>query len=209
MYKAVLWDFGGVITSSPFEAFNRFEQENNLPLDYIRGINTVNPETNAWAQLESNSVSVEDFDELFAAESRGHGHLVRGQQVLALLSGSLRPEMVNALALINKVYRTACITNNVKRDDLPEKDENGPFQQVMSMFDVVIESSIVGIRKPNPKIYQVACEQLDVTPAEAVFLDDLGINLKPARALGMKTIKVLNAAQALDELEASLGMELR
>lgn len=214
MIKAVLWDFGGVITTSPFEAFNRFEREQGLPVDFIRSINATNPETNAWARLESSRITVDEFDEAFAEEARARGHEVRGQQVLALLAGDLRPKMVDALATIKSRFRTGCITNNVRNAGegsgmarTPERA--GKFEQVMHLFDVVIESSKVGIRKPNPEIYKLACREMEIEPAEAVFLDDLGINLKPARALGMKTIKVVDVDQALTELEGHLEMALR
>ena len=113
MFKAVLWDFGGVLTSSPFEAFNQFESNNNLPLDIIRSINSTNPNNNAWAQLESSDINVDEFDELFNAEAREKGHEIRGKQVLELLSGEIRPEMVNALTTIKKTQSVGCITNNV------------------------------------------------------------------------------------------------
>ncbi len=213
MFKAVLWDFGGVITSSPFEAFNRFESENNLPKDFIRGINATNPETNAWAQLESSQVSVEEFDELFAGEARDKGHEVRGKQVLELLSGDIRPEMVSALKRIKQDHAVGCITNNVNTGEGPgmarSEQKASAIAEIMSLFEIVIESSKVGIRKPNPAIYELACEQMGIKPDQAVYLDDLGINLKPARALGMTTIKVLSADQALDELEQHLGLTLR
>lgn len=213
MFKAVLWDFGGVITSSPFEAFNRFESEHNLPKDFIRGINATNPETNAWAQLESSQVSVEEFDELFAREARDKGHEIRGKQVLELLSGDIRPEMVSALKRIKQDHAIGCITNNVNTGEGPgmARSENkaSAIAEIMSLFEIVVESSKVGIRKPNPAIYELACEQMDIKPDQAVYLDDLGINLKPARALGMTTIKVFSADQALDELEQHLGLTLR
>lgn len=211
--KAVLWDFGGVITTSPFEAFNRFEKAANLPVDFIRKINSTNPKTNAWAQLESSQISVEEFDQKFALEARELGHDVGGSQVLALLSGDLRPEMVNALRMIKSTRRIGCITNNVKSGEgasmarSPEKAAQ--MNEVMALFDVVIESSKVGIRKPDPEIYKLACREMDIEPGEALFLDDLGINLKPARALGMMTIKVLNTEQALGDLEECLEMTLR
>ena len=100
MYKAVLWDFGGVITSSPFEAFNRYEESNKLPKDFIRQVNAVNPETNAWAQLESNQIGLSEFDEIFAQEALTLGQSLRGQSVLDLLAGEIRPEMIRALKLI-------------------------------------------------------------------------------------------------------------
>tara|TARA_R110002073_G_scaffold25378_15_gene84207 strand:+ start:2882 stop:3523 length:642 start_codon:yes stop_codon:yes gene_type:complete len=213
MFKAVLWDFGGVLTTSPFEAFNRFESENGLPKDFIRGINAVNPETNAWAKFESNEVDVATFDELFAVESLAKGHEVRGQDVLALLSGDVRPEMVKALKIIKSKMPVGCITNNVKTGKGPGMASNSEraaaVAEVMELFDVVIESSKLGIRKPNPQIYKVACEAMKISPGDAIFLDDLGINLKPAKALGMTTIKVLGAAAAIEELEGHLGITLK
>jgi putative hydrolase of the HAD superfamily len=134
--------------------------------------------------------------------------------VIALLGGSLRPEMVEALALIAPRYRTACLTNNVRgagegpgMQATPERAAE--VQRVMSMFDLVVESSRIGLRKPDRRVYELACRELEIEPREAVFLDDLGVNLKPARAMGMRTIKVVSAAQALAELELVLGMALR
>ena len=210
MINTVIFDFGGVITSSPFEAFARFEQQRQLPKDFIRTVNSTNPDDNAWAKLENSDVTREEFDGLFADESRALGHEIAGADVLALLSGELRPEMIKALSIIGQHYKTGCITNNISRDQSERVEPiTAPFEEVMNSFDIVIESSIVGIRKPNPEIYRLACHELGVQPNEAVFLDDLGINLKPARTLGMKTIKVTSGDQALTELEAILERRLR
>jgi len=214
MYKAVLWDFGGVLTTSPFESFNRFEIERNLPKDFIRSINATNPETNAWAQLESSEISIEEFDDKFAQEAAALGYEVRGQEVLTLLSGQIRPEMVKALKIIKQTLKVGCITNNVKSagegPGMANTTERATeVANVMALFDTIIESSKTGIRKPDPKIYEIACEEMGIQPNDAVFLDDLGINLKPARALGMTTIKVLTADQALIELESHLQLTLR
>lgn len=212
MIKAVLWDFGGVLTSSPFEAFTRYEQANGLPLDFIRSINATNPDTNAWAQFESNQMSVEAFDAAFAAESEARGHLIRGQSVLSLLSGDIRPLMVQALKQIKQTYAVGCITNNVKSGQgagmARSESKAQAVADVMALFDTVIESSLVGIRKPNPEIYLMACQAMSIEPAQALFIDDLGINLKPAKALGMTTIKVISQAQALQDLSAALNLEL-
>jgi putative hydrolase of the HAD superfamily len=210
--KAVLWDFGGVLTTSPFEAFNRFEIENGFPKDIIRTINSTNPDTNAWAQLESASIQVDEFDETFAAEAKTLGHEIRGRQVLALLSGDIRPAMVDALKKIKTSYQVACITNNVKTGTGPGMASDSKRAQgvaaVMELFDLVVESSKVGVRKPDPKIYQFTCESIGVSPDECVFLDDLGINLKPAKTLGMRTIKVVDPETAIAELEGHLKMKL-
>ena len=205
MIRAVLWDFGGVILSSPFEAFNRYEAENRLPADFIRGVNATDPDTNAWALLERNDVTPDEFDVLFAAESEALGHRIPGADVLGLLSGEIRPEMVMALdRVIRAGYRTACLTNNVVGGE-----QRMDVGDVMVMFDHVVESSKVGCRKPEPRFYEIACELVGVEPSECVFLDDLGINLKPAKAMGMTTIKVGAAQPAIEELEGVLGIDLR
>lgn len=213
MIKAVLWDFGGVLTSSPFEAFNRFEAEHGIPIDFIRGINATNPTTNAWAQFESSRISVEAFDAAFRDESSAAGHPVGGRQVIELLSGELRPRMVNALRACKERFKVACLTNNVKSGEGPgmarSAERAARIEAVMELFDVVIESSKEGIRKPDTQFYLLACEKLAIEPGDAVFLDDLGINLKPARALGMTTIKVETEEQTLRELQTVLGIELQ
>ena len=205
MIRAVLWDFGGVILSSPFEAFNRYEPAHGLPPDFIRGVNATNPDTNAWALLERNDVTPAEFDALFADESEALGHRIPGADVLGLLSGEIRPEMVTALdRVIRAGYLTACLTNNVVGGE-----QRMDVGDVMVMFDHVVESSKVGHRKPEVRFYEIACELLGVEPSECVFLDDLGINLKPARAMGMTTIKVGKPEPAIAELETVLGIKLR
>ena len=207
--RAVLWDFGGVILSSPFDAFNDHERSNDLPIDFIRTVNSVNPHDNAWAKLERNDVGPEEFDALFASESDALGHRVPGRDVLALLSGSVRAEMVIALdRVIEAGYATACLTNNVVSDDTAAV-KRPDVAAVMSKFDHVVESSKVGVRKPETRFYEIACELVGVEPRHCVFLDDLGINLKPARAMGMTTIKVGAADQAITDLEQILDIPLR
>jgi putative hydrolase of the HAD superfamily len=207
--RAVLWDFGGVILSSPFEAFQHYEAEHSIPLDFIRRVNATNPDRNAWARLERSELDHEGFDAAFAEESLALGHEVPGADVLALLAGDVRPEMVAALdAVIAAGHRTACLTNNVvSRDEDPEAGRPD-VDAVMARFDVVVESSKLGIRKPEPAFYARACELLGVEPPECVFLDDLGINLKPAKEMGMTTIKVDDPADAIAELEHVLGIPL-
>jgi len=192
------------MTSSPFEAFNVLEASLGAPADFIRSINATNPETNAWAQFESNQVSLDEFDDLFAQESAERGHRIPGKEVIARLSGDLRPRMIEVLRTCKAHYKIACITNNVKAGEGPGMSRSAKkaaaIADVMAMFDLVVESSVEGVRKPNPKIYQLTCERLGVTTDRCVFLDDLGINLKPAKALGMQTIKVLNEEQAIRDL---------
>jgi len=209
--NAVLWDFGGVILSSPFEAFNHYEHANGLPQDFIRRVNATEPDLNAWARLERAELSHEQFDLAFAAESKALGHEVPGADVLALLAGEVRPEMVRALDRVKEAgLKTACLTNNiVSRDDgAMAADARPDVAAVMERFDVVVESSKIGVRKPQPEFYIRACELLRVTPPECVFLDDLGINLKPALELGMATIKVGEPGPAIDALGAILDLDL-
>ena len=208
MVRAVLWDFGGVILSSPFDAFNDYEAEHGLPADFIRSVNTHNPDSNAWALLERNDVGPGEFDSLFATESEALGHRIPGADILGLLSGSVRPEMVAALdAVIAAGYQTACLTNNVVSDDTGATKQ-ADVAAVMDKFDEVVESSKVGVRKPEVRFYEIACGLLGVEPEACVFLDDLGINLKPARAMGMQTIKVGKPGPALQELSTILGLPL-
>lgn len=212
-FKAVLWDFGGVILDSPFTAFGRYEEARGLPRDFLRRVNSVNPDTNAWARLERSEVTPEEFDGLFAAETEALGHRVAGADILPLLSGSVRPEMVEALRRVRRHYRIACLTNNVATGSGPgmarDPHRAAEIAEVMTLFEQVFESSKVGTRKPDPVFYRHACETMGLDPAECIYLDDLGINLKPAKAMGMTTIKVLDAPQALIELEALLDLPLR
>jgi len=205
MIRAVLWDFGGVILSSPFEAFNRYEAAHGLPIDFIRTVNSTDPHGNAWALLERSDITPEQFDARFADESEALGHRVPGSDVLGLLSGEIRSEVVLALDLVvGAGYRTACLTNNVLGGEA-----RADTAAVMARFDHIVESSKVGCRKPEPRFYELACELVGVSPTECVFLDDLGINLKPARAMGMTTIKVGDPDRAIADLQAVLGIPLR
>ena len=211
-FDAILWDFGGVLTSSPFEAFNRYEAERGLPTDFIRGINAANPDVNAWAQFESSRISVEAFDALFLEEAAAAGHPVPGRDVLALLSGDVRPRMVAALKRCGERFRNACLTNNVKTGQGPgmasDADRAMAVGDVMALFDLVVESSIEGVRKPEPRAYEIVLERLGVPAHRVLYLDDLGINLKPAAKMGMTTIKVLDEQQALRDLAEATGLEL-
>ena len=205
---AVIWDFGGVISSSPFDAFRAYEQANGLPANFLRGVNALNPMDNAWARFERNDIDLAAFDTAFAAESAALGHRVPGREVVALLGGEIRPAMVEALRRLRTRLKIGLITNNVAG---PEADGFEPSGRaaVLKLFHHVVESSKVGLRKPDPAIYTLMCDALGVAPENAVFLDDLGINLKPARALGMRTIKVEDPDVALAQLQALVGFALR
>ena len=209
MIEAVIFDFGGVLTSSPFEAFARFESERGLPVDIIRRTNAANHLENAWAKFERAEVDIERSIRLFAEESRALGAEVRGRDVLPLLQGDLRPEMVEALKRIRAKFKTGCITNNLPANAIGSTTGRSLYvAEVMVLFDHVIESAKIGLRKPDPRIYQLMVETLKVDPKKCVYLDDLGVNLKPAREMGMTTIKVASGAQAIAELEAATGLKL-
>lgn len=211
-FKAVIWDFGGVFTSSPFAAFARYESEHDLPKDFIRGINAANPDANAWAKLERSEIDAKTFGTLFAEESARLGHAIDGRDVLALLAGEVRPAMVRALKRCREKLKCACITNNAKVGEGPgmtfDRRKSKEVAKIIELFDVVVQSSEVGFRKPDPEIYHIACQELGIEASEAVYLDDLGVNLKPARAMGMRTIKVADPGAALRELEAAVGFSL-
>lgn len=209
MVEAVIWDFGGVLTTSPFEAFARFEKERGLPADIIRRTNAANHFENAWAKFERAEVDLDTFDKLFAAESLALGAEVRGRDVVPLLSGDPRPEMVEALRRVKQHFKTGCITNNLPANAIGSSSGRALYvAETMALFDHVIESAKIGLRKPDPRIYRMMVDALGVDPKSCVYLDDLGVNLKPAREMGMTTIKVIDGPQAIAELEAATGLTL-
>ncbi|MEQ1786228.1 MAG: HAD-IA family hydrolase [Acidimicrobiales bacterium] len=207
--RAAFFDFGGVILSSPFEAFNGFEHDHGLPRDFIRTVNSTNPDANAWARFERSEVRFDEFCDLFEAECRALGHVVDARALMPLLSGEVRPAMVEAVRRCRERLVTACLTNNwVSFADFPADARADGRDAALSHFDHVIESSKVGVRKPDRQFYEVACHTCGVEPHEAVFLDDLGVNLKPAAAMGMTTIKVVDPTEALAALAAVVGFPL-
>lgn len=203
MVEAVFWDFGGVITSSPFDNFVAWERSQGLPDGTIRGINATNPDTNAWARYERSDIDREEFCRLFTAEAVGAGFEIPGEIVLECVITEVRPFMVDALTRVSSRFRTAVLTNNFLSGEGTTQ-----IHEVLELFDVVVESSQVGVRKPDPGFYELACRMAEVDPVDVVFLDDLGVNLKPARSMGMTTIKVIEPHAALAELGAVLGLDL-
>ena len=204
----MLFDFGGVLVPGPFAAFERLERDSGVPPGFVRAVNTRNPDTNAWAQLERGDVDVPRFCELFAAEAAELGHPIDAHAVIEPILGlgaaehRAVPEMVAAVrACATAGVRVALITNNV----VPLQ-RSGDASWVFETFDAVIESCLVGTRKPEPAIYGLALDALGVAPDRGVMLDDLGINLKTARALGLRTIKVVDPVEAARELNALLAL---
>jgi putative hydrolase of the HAD superfamily len=208
----VIFDFGGVITSSPFEAFNRLERERGLPADFIRQVNATRGDDNAWARFERAEIDAHHFDAAFAEEAKALGHEVRGEDVLAVLAGDVRPRMVHALDWLKRHgYHLGCITNNVPSGEgagmARTADKARAVSDILARFDHVIESSKVGIRKPDPRIYAMMCEHLGKRANQCVYLDDLGVNCKPAAAMGMIAIKVESEDAALADLARALAVD--
>lgn len=199
----MLFDFGGVIIDSPFDAFAAYEARRGLPPGFLRKLNSTNPDHNAWARLERSEVDFEEFCDLYEEEAKAAGGSIDARELFASLIGRPRPEMVEALRRCHRHFKTGLLTNNF----LTPLGGTG-FEDLAHLFDVVVESARAGIRKPDPRFYELALEKLQVTPAEAVFLDDLGVNLKPARAMGMTTIKVEDPLDAISKLEETLGVPL-
>ena len=214
--EAVIFDFGGVFTSSPVENFARFEREHGLPEKFIGGVIKTNHHANSWAQFERAEITLDDFDKAFAEETKAAGFEITGRMLVSLLALNLYPEMAEALRRVKGAgFKTGCITNNLPQFDsaamVAAAEKADEVKAILADFNHVIESSKAGVRKPEPRIYEMMCEALETPPAACVFLDDLGINLKPARAMGMTTIKVPlgDVAPAIDELGAVLGLDLR
>jgi putative hydrolase of the HAD superfamily len=208
-YRAVIFDLGGVVLPSPIDAFREYERRVGLPHRFISELIVGSGDDGAWSRLERGELTLETFAVAFEAECAAAGGEVRADDMFGVLQsgGSAHPEMLTAIAQIQAAgLKTAALTNNWVADDgVGMRDRMPVFGE---LFDLIIESSIVGLRKPDPRIYELVCEQLDVEPAAAIFLDDLGVNLKPARAMGMTTIKVADHRDALAELEAALGFPL-
>lgn len=207
---AVVFDLGGVITESPMVAFAAYEAEAGLPDGLIRRLNSTDPDTNAWARYERRELDEAGFRAVFEAEAAAAGFPLDAGRVLAALHGDLRPEMVTAVQRLRAAgLPLALLSNNVA-----PMERTGRLGELLELFDAVVESSVEGVRKPEPAIYERALELLSqavgrpVAAADCAYLDDLGINLKPARAMGFTTIKVADPAAALVELSALVGLPL-
>jgi putative hydrolase of the HAD superfamily len=210
LVSAVVFDLGGVITESPLHAFTAYEREAGLPEGLIRRLNSTDPDTNAWARYERNELDVAGFSAAFEAEALAAGHRVEAARVLEALRGELRPEMVAAVRRLKEAgLPLGLLSNNVA-----PMERTGDLGELLAVFDAVVESSVEGVRKPEPEIYALALDRLsaavgrEIAAADCAYLDDLGINLKPARAMGFRTIKVVQPALALAELSELVGFPL-
>jgi putative hydrolase of the HAD superfamily len=204
----VLFDMGGVVMESPLHAIARYEHERGLPPSAINRVVAAAGEAGAWARLERGELTVASFCAPFEADCRAHCLEVDGAAVMAAIAaaGVPRPAMLEAVRrLRGHGLRVGALTNNWRREG-PEDDVIP--HRLREHFDVFVESRLVGLRKPDPRIYVLACERLGVEPTRTVFLDDIGGNLKPARSLGMTTIKVDDPVVALRELGRLVGLHL-
>ena len=203
----MVFDLGGVVFPSPLDVFRAYERDHGLPHRFLSEVVLAEPEHGAWSRLERGELNFDEFCDAFDAECAAHGGAVSARELMdaVRVGHDAPPEMVTAIGAIRlHGLKTAALTNNWA-DDAARTDRASPTD---NWFDVMVESAVEGLRKPDPRIYALVCERLDVSPPAAVFLDDLGANLKPARELGMRTIKVAEPEVALTELEAVLGFEL-
>jgi putative hydrolase of the HAD superfamily len=208
--SAVIFDLGGVLTESPMHAFAAYEAEAGLPEGLIRRLNSTDPDTNAWARFERNELDAAGFAAAFQAEALAAGHRLDAARVLEALRGELRPEMVAAV----RQLKDAGLPLGLLSNNVAPMERTGALGELLALFDAIVESSMEGVRKPEPEIYGRALARLSeavgrsIAAADCAYLDDLGINLKPARALGFRTIKVVEPTAALAELSELVGFPL-
>jgi putative hydrolase of the HAD superfamily len=208
-YQAVIFDLGGVVFPSPFEAFDTYDHGNDLKKGTMRALIRKSSETGAWAALERGELTMDEFVLALEEEALAAGFQLDARRLMGLIGSSLgpRPEMTVAIERIRAAgLRTAALTNNWN-DERTRSSPRGLHET--GLFDVIVESAVEGLRKPDPRIYTLALARLNVLASQTVFLDDLGMNLKPARGMGMATIKVVDPDDALAELENLLGFALR
>jgi putative hydrolase of the HAD superfamily len=208
--SAVIFDLGGVITESPMIAFAEYEREAGLPDGLIRQLNSTDPHTNAWARFERNELDVAGFSAAFEAEAAALGHRLDAGRVLDALRGEVRPAMVAAIRRLREAgLPLGMLSNNVS-----PMERGGRMDEILDLFDAIVESSLEGVRKPEPEIYERALDRLSeavgrrIEATDCAYLDDLGINCKPARALGFSTIKVVDPVVAIADLSALVGFPL-
>ena len=204
--EAVVFDVGGVVIESPLRAIAQYERDHGIAPNAINRAVVASGEAGAWARLERGELTLPAFYAPFEADCRAYGIAVSAARLMGYVAEArvARPRMLEAVRRIRaRGLRVAALTNNWVTE--------GTWDHVASVhthFDVVVESRVVGLRKPDPRIYELVCRQLGVEPTRVVFLDDIGRNLKPASALGMRTIKVDDPDAALRELGEILDLDL-
>jgi len=203
-YRAVIFDLGGVVVGSPLEAIAAYERAHGVPGGFINRVVVATGHAGAWSQLERGELGLEEFYPAFERDCEAAGHCISARALMERVAAATvpRPAMLEAIRRIRaRGIIAAAITNNWIA-------EEGSAGSLRHLFDLVVESAVEGMRKPDPRIFIAACERLGIVPSEAVFLDDIGSNLKTARSLGMTTIKVVEPDAALAELEGLLGFPL-
>ena len=202
--KTIIFDFGGVITNSPIEGFKNLEKTHGYSKGLITGINMNNPDNNAWARSERGEIEIDTFLSQFEQEALEIGHDINADEILIQLYGSPRPIMIKKIISLSKSnkYKLICLTNVLKgiKKFMPKEREE-VVNNIMSYFDKIYESYKIGMRKPEARIYEYIIKDLEINPKETVFLDDLGMNLKTARQLGINTIKVVDPIEAIKTLD--------
>jgi putative hydrolase of the HAD superfamily len=225
--RAIIFDLGGVVLGSPLHAIAAYERELGIPANFVNRVVADTSPDGAWSRLERGEISMETFYTDFEADCQAAGQTLSARTMFERMATAAlpRPSMLKAIGRIRaEGFQTAALTNNWadndknndknneknddQNDDKKGNATNDGTRALSDRFDVFVESSVEGLRKPDPRIYILTCERLGVEPSEAVFLDDIGSNLKAARALGMTTIKVDGPEQALAELGGVIGLEL-
>lgn len=204
--SAVIFDLGGVVLGSPLHAIAAYERDRGIPDGFVNRVVADTAPSGAWSRLERGELALEAFYPAFEADCAEAGREISAREMMTRMQAASlpRPRMLAAIGTIRRRgLKTAALTNNWVSEN-PGSGTAG----LRELFDVFVESSVVGLRKPDPRIYELACSELGVAPTEAVFLDDIGSNLKTARALGMQTLKVTDAEAALSELETILDFPL-
>jgi epoxide hydrolase-like predicted phosphatase len=212
MHRAVIFDLGGVVLDSPMLGIARYEQEVGLEPGFINRRIVETGDDGAWARLEQGRLDMAQFFDAFERDCAAVGAQISARDLMARMgeSGGVRPVMLEAIRRIrDRGLAVAALTNNWKTPEADPGNQDSSRTELQEHFDLFVESSVVGLSKPDPRIYLHACERLAIEPSDAIFLDDIGRNLKAARQLGMATIKVESAEQALGELENALGFPLR
>lgn len=208
-FKAVIFDLGGVVFSSPMQAFSKLEQQHGLEKNFLNRMIVRNGNESAWSKLERGLLSLDaQFYKTFDEEiTQAGAQDFSSEALMKEVSQSMGVNqcMLDAIQnLRNANYKVAALTNNW----IESKGREGFGESIKKHFDIFVESAIEGIQKPDPAIYLRTLKRLEVKATESVFLDDIGRNLKSAQSLGIHTIKVTNAMDAVKELEKVLGEKL-
>ena len=199
MIDAVVFDLGGVVFESPLEVIAMYEEDHGIATGTINRAVVDSGTSGAWARYERGEIAYGEFRVRFMEECAVAGGEVNVDALMAQIEEATvpRPSMLETIAAVRETGRlVAALTNN-----WTPLGASG----FTDRFDVVVESSVEGVRKPQPRIYELVLERLGIDATSALFLDDIGANLKPARAMGMATIKVVTVEAAIADMWRVLG----